>query len=218
MNSFKIQWNHLVYKDTFYCNVYTRIIASWGRLLKLKLYLQVKGSYKLQLMGTLNNRPSFIPNELYYVNKCIIQWHMSMLWNVPNINHSSQILTYDKLIMKIVWRSFIHRFINFTHEYHRLKHVNTLIYVLMNGIQTYKWTKVTWIFAFSYKSMLQMCFQCMILVCKMYKLWMNKFSTISIIKLWDAKFVTLCMVKCLPWIWMNQNFQTSAMACMQHIP
>jgi hypothetical protein len=32
-------------------------------------------------------------------------------------------------------------------------------------------------------------FQCTILMCEMYKLWMNKFYTICIIKLWDAKFV-----------------------------
>jgi len=34
-----------------------------------------------------------------------------------------------------------------------------------------------------------MCFQCMILVCETYKLWMNKFCTISIIKSWNVKFV-----------------------------
>jgi hypothetical protein len=34
-----------------------------------------------------------------------------------------------------------------------------------------------------------MCFQCMILVCETYELWMNKFCTIIIIKSWDTKFV-----------------------------
>ncbi len=44
-------------------------------------------------------------------------------------------------------------------------------------------------FASSYKSMCQMCFQCMILVCETYKLWMKFFCTISITKSWDVKFV-----------------------------
>jgi hypothetical protein len=34
-----------------------------------------------------------------------------------------------------------------------------------------------------------MCFQCMILVCKMYKLWMNEFCTIFISKSGDDKFL-----------------------------
>jgi hypothetical protein len=34
-----------------------------------------------------------------------------------------------------------------------------------------------------------MCFQSTISMCETYKLWMNKFWTISIIKTWDAKFV-----------------------------
>jgi len=41
----------------------------------------------------------------------------------------------------------------------------------------------------SYKIVFQMCFQYIISMCKMYKLWMNKFCTISITKLWDSKFV-----------------------------
>jgi hypothetical protein len=44
-------------------------------------------------------------------------------------------------------------------------------------------------FASSYKSMCQMCFQCMISVCETYELWMIFFCTISITKLWDVKFV-----------------------------
>jgi hypothetical protein len=38
-----------------------------------------------------------------------------------------------------------------------------------------------------------MCFQCMILMREMYKLWMNEFFTISITKSWDVKFV-MCIV------------------------
>jgi hypothetical protein len=37
--------------------------------------------------------------------------------------------------------------------------------------------------------MYQMCFQCTILMCETYELWMNDYCTISIIKSWDAKFV-----------------------------
>jgi len=33
-----------------------------------------------------------------------------------------------------------------------------------------------------------MCFQCMILMCEMYKLWRNEFCTIFISKLGNAKF------------------------------
>jgi len=40
--------------------------------------------------------------------------------------------------------------------------------------------------------MCQMCFQYMISMCEMYKLWMNGVCTISIIKLWDVKFVMMC--------------------------
>jgi len=50
-----------------------------------------------------------------------------------------------------------------------------------------------------------MCFQSTILVCEMYKLWMNESRTISIIKLWDAKFVIMYFIViqkncCGPWI------------------
>jgi hypothetical protein len=40
-----------------------------------------------------------------------------------------------------------------------------------------------------YKFVFQMCFQCTILVCKMYKLWMNEFCMIFITKSWNVKFV-----------------------------
>jgi hypothetical protein len=44
-------------------------------------------------------------------------------------------------------------------------------------------------FASFNKSMWKICFQHMILMHKMYKLWMNEFCTIFITKLWDAKFM-----------------------------
>jgi hypothetical protein len=47
-------------------------------------------------------------------------------------------LTCDKLIMKIMGSSFIHKFVHFTQEYHALKTHLTLINVLMNEIQTYE--------------------------------------------------------------------------------
>jgi hypothetical protein len=34
-----------------------------------------------------------------------------------------------------------------------------------------------------------MCFQCTILMCEMYNLWMNEFCMIFITKLWDVKFM-----------------------------
>jgi hypothetical protein len=53
---------------------------------------------------------------------------------------------------------------------------------------TYEWMNVM-NFTSSYESMFQTCFQCIISMCKMYKLWMNNFCTISITKSWDAEFV-----------------------------
>jgi len=44
-------------------------------------------------------------------------------------------------------------------------------------------------FTSSYKYVCQMCFQCMILMCEMYKLWMNVFCMIFVSKLWNVKFV-----------------------------
>jgi hypothetical protein len=57
----------------------------------------------------------------------------------------------------------------------------------MDEEQTYE--KCCTNFVSSYEFMCQMCFQCMISVCEMYEIWMNKFCTISITKLWDVKFV-----------------------------
>jgi len=62
------------------------------------------------------------------------------------------------------------------------------------------WSRNLWMsdchmnFAFSYKSMCQMCFQCMILMLETYELWMNEFCTIFIIKSWNAKFVMMCII------------------------
>jgi len=44
-------------------------------------------------------------------------------------------------------------------------------------------------FARFYKCVCQICFQCIILVCETYKLWINKFCKILITKSWDVKFV-----------------------------
>jgi hypothetical protein len=62
-----------------------------------------------------------------------------------------------------------------------------------------KWNMNIWMnkchtnFAYFYKSMCQMCFQCIISMHEMYKLWTNEFCTIFIINLWDVKFVVcLC--------------------------
>jgi hypothetical protein len=60
----------------------------------------------------------------------------------------------------------------------------------MNEVQTYEWMNECHInFSSSYKFVCQMCFQCMILMCEMYKLWLNFFCTTSITKSWDTKFV-----------------------------
>jgi hypothetical protein len=52
-------------------------------------------------------------------------------------------LTCDKLIMKIMQSSYIHRFVHFMHEYYVLNIRLTRINVLMDEIQTYEWTNVT---------------------------------------------------------------------------
>ncbi len=50
------------------------------------------------------------------------------------------------------------------------------------------------------------CFQCMILMCEMYKLWMNEFYIISITKSWDVKFMMHIEIHCgMPlnsWRWL----------------
>ncbi len=67
---------------------------------------------------------------------------------------------------------------------------NTRINVLTNEVQIYECHLD---FASSNKYVFQMCFQCTILMCEMYKLWMDKFCTVCIIKSWDAKFVMLVL-------------------------
>jgi hypothetical protein len=71
----------------------------------------------------------------------------------------------------------------------RWKHIwHTDNYV--NGWSTNLWMNECHTnFTPSDKSMFQMCFQYMILVHETYKLWLNKFCTISIIKSWNAKFM-----------------------------
>jgi len=48
-------------------------------------------------------------------------------------------------------------------------------------------------FASSNKFVSQIYFQCTILMCEMYKLWMKFFCTICIIKSWDVEFVMLVL-------------------------
>jgi hypothetical protein len=121
-------------------------------------------------------------------------------------------LTCDGIIMKIVWSSFIQRFVHFMHEYHALK--IRLTHDRFDG-----WSMNLWMneyhmdFASSYKSVFQMCFQCMILMCKMYELWMNKFCTISIIKLWDVKFVMLVGPPFCLWLLQASGCTNGLMAC-----
>ncbi len=82
-----------------------------------------------------------------------------------------------------------------------------------------KWGTNLWMkkcytnFASSYKSVCQLCFQCTISVHEMYKLWMNKFCTISITKSWDVKFLmyattytlNMCTRKITILMQVNQN-------------
>jgi hypothetical protein len=91
-------------------------------------------------------------------------------------------LTCDKLIMKIVQSSFIHRLYILHTKYHALK---TCV--------THEWmNKCHMNFASFYKYVCQMCFLCTISMLEMYELWMNEFCTIFIIKLWNTKFV-MCL-------------------------
>jgi hypothetical protein len=59
----------------------------------------------------------------------------------------------------------------------------------------YKWNINLWMnechmnFVSFNEFVYQMCFQCTILICKIYELWINEFCTISISKSWDVKFV-----------------------------
>jgi hypothetical protein len=65
-----------------------------------------------------------------------------------------------------------------------------------------EWSMNLWInechinFASSYKYVCQMCFQCTILMCEKYELWINEFCMIFIIKSWNVKFVML--------VWKNE--------------
>jgi hypothetical protein len=100
-------------------------------------------------------------------------------------------LTCDELIMNIVWSLFIQ-----VSSY--ILHTNTMRwkYVWYVDKCADGWSMNLWMnkcytyFASSNKFMSQTCFQCTILMCDMYKLWMNKFCMNSITKSWDVKFVT----------------------------
>jgi len=77
-----------------------------------------------------------------------------------NLQDQHTNLTWDESIMKIVWSSFIHRFVNFTHIYFE----NT--FNTNNCVD--EWSMHLWMnkchtnFESFYKSMCQMCFQYMI--------------------------------------------------------
>ncbi len=82
-----------------------------------------------------------------------------------------QNLACDKLLIKVMRNSFIHRFIHLTHDYRALKTHLTHIKCVD------KWNANVWMdkshtnFTYSYKSMYQMCFQCMILMCQNVLMW-----------------------------------------------
>jgi hypothetical protein len=64
---------------------------------------------------------------------------------------------------------------------------DTQINVFTNEMQTYEWMNECHMnFASSYEFVYQMHFQCTILMCKIYELWINEFCTISISKSWDV--------------------------------
>jgi hypothetical protein len=111
------------------------------------------------------------------------------LQDLPKRFGSSNItnLACNELITKIVWSSFIHRFVHFTHKYRKhIWHMNKCVD---------KWSMNLWMnechtnFASSFKFVCQMCFQSMILMRERYELWMNEFCMIFVTKSWDVKFV-----------------------------
>jgi hypothetical protein len=100
-------------------------------------------------------------------------------------------LTFNKLIMKIMWSLFIHSLyiwhMNIMHWKH-IWHIDKCVD---------RWNMNLWMnkchmnFASSYKYVCQMCIQCMISMCETYKLWMNYFCMISIVKSIGVKFVMI---------------------------
>jgi hypothetical protein len=99
--------------------------------------------------------------------------------------HDITNLACNELMMKIMQScSFIGSYILLCVE----NTFNTWTNVLTNEIRTYKWTNVTQI-SHPFNNLCFKCFQGILLMCEMYKYWMNKFCMISITKLWDAKFV-----------------------------
>jgi hypothetical protein len=102
--------------------------------------------------------------------------HKFSMWWINNENRKKIIHTY------------IHTF------YMQISCIeNTFIYSHMNKCVN-RWNMNLWMneyhmsFTFSFKFVCQIYFQCMILICEMYELWMNKFCMISISKSWDVKF------------------------------
>ncbi len=98
------------------------------------------------------------------------------IFNSNSIAYSSALITNfacDELIMKIVWvRSFIGLYILYTNIMHwkPIWHMDKCVD---------KWSTNLWMnechtnFTSSNKFVCQVCFQCTILICEMYELWMN---------------------------------------------
>jgi hypothetical protein len=111
----------------------------------------------------------------------LLFWY-TLFWFDPLVPHfQSKRNSHHKFSMwwinnEIMWNLFIQRFIHFYTWIPCVDEWNTNLW--MNECHTN--------FASSYKFICQMCFQCMILVCEMYELCMNKFHTISIIQSWDT--------------------------------
>ncbi len=79
----------------------------------------------------------------------IFEW-FSITKQISASIHYITNLACDRLIMKIMWSSFIHRFVYSTHKYHALKtHLNIWINVLIDEVIIYKWTNAKQIFHFS---------------------------------------------------------------------
>jgi len=121
---------------------------------------------------------------------CMLIWWTHTL-KVSNIIGKGYLiitnLACDELIMKTMWSSLIHKFIQFEHKYHALK--TSLTYEYIYWWMKYKPMNESMSHESFHKLMCQMCFQCTISKRKMYKLWMNEFCTISIIKSLNVKFV-----------------------------
>jgi hypothetical protein len=153
-----------------------------------------------------------------FTNHCIaFHWPIMFIKSmVYEVRHTFDAfitnLTCAKIKMKIVWSSFIHRFVHFMHEYHALK-------ICLTHDRFYGWNTNLWMnechmdLASFFKIVFQMCFQCTILMWETYELWMNKFCTISIIKSWDVKFVMLVGPPFCLWLLQASGCTNWLMAC-----